>query len=420
MKIPLALLGLFVMINGFSQNESEQENKTLIGLRAGLNYSLFRSDQFDVEAGAGPLAGFFIQHKLSKKFLIDASILYSNKGSRSTIPYYKISNKYFEPEILLGIKIFDGFHIHSGITYSHLLSEQMITLDGDEPFGIDKTPIDAFSSELSLSVGIEQRLFEHVQLSLDFNLPRSNTGTRNFSISLKVPLNTKPSKTSYRELKVRASKKQIRELKEGVLCVRLKTSANTIAALRKAGHMNDASRRVEEQFTENQKIMLAFRKHFNFCRVEFFYSDKSLQLVQREWVNIFLNDKLQIDSGISIGPGMQIYTAEFGNLKQDTMQYFSRYSQDFNKNSVPIQFANHYSVSSNIDFDALVIMDRNFVQLNRPFPCYSRFISNSMKQHPEQGLFIFPLLPYLSWSYVDCVEKLDGKLSKYYEKTSKE
>ncbi|MDZ7740369.1 MAG: hypothetical protein U5Q03_01055 [Bacteroidota bacterium] len=77
-------------------------------------------------------------------------------------------------------------------------------------------------------------------------------------------------------------------LKEGVLLVRLKTSANTIAALRKAGHQEKASQRVEQQYIENLKIMQAFRKHYDFCRVEFFYSNKSSQLAQGELENIFL------------------------------------------------------------------------------------------------------------------------------------
>ncbi|MDZ7740368.1 MAG: hypothetical protein U5Q03_01050 [Bacteroidota bacterium] len=89
---------------------------------------------------------------------------------------------------------------------------------------------------------------------------------------------------------------------------------------------------------------------------------------------------------------MKIFTAEFGHLKRDTMQYFSSYSQELNENSTQVQFANHYSTSADIDFDALVIMDRSFVQLNRPFPYYTSVHFQIHEEKSGTRCFYFPFV----------------------------
>ncbi|MDZ7740370.1 MAG: hypothetical protein U5Q03_01060 [Bacteroidota bacterium] len=54
---------------------------------------------------------------------------------------------------------------------------------------------------------------------MDFYLPLNNPGTKNLSITLKIPLNTKPAKISYRKMKIKASRKQIKDVeRRGFAC----------------------------------------------------------------------------------------------------------------------------------------------------------------------------------------------------------
>ena len=103
-----------------------------------------------------------------------------------------------------------------------------------------------------------------------------------------------------------------------------------------------ADRIVKEQIILNKKIVAAFRNQFNFCPVYFFYDTYSDSIRLNHFNSVvFLNDSLKPESGLNFVP-VNFLTAEFG------------------------------SVDSEMQFDALVIMDEQFQQLKHPFPYYVR------------------------------------------------
>src|SRR6185295_7006048 len=65
----------------------------------------------------------------------------------------------------------------------------------------------------------------------------------------------------------------IRQLKGGAILVRLHTRAEAIAKLRTIGNTRDANTIESIQQEENNEIVQAFRKEFDFCKVYFFFSD---------------------------------------------------------------------------------------------------------------------------------------------------
>src|SRR5688500_2317042 len=67
----------------------------------------------------------------------------------------------------------------------------------------------------------------------------------------------------------------IKSLQEGILLVRLKTAQQKIDALNKLGKTDWAQKIIREQKAENQRIINAFKQHYTFSPVYFFYSDDS-------------------------------------------------------------------------------------------------------------------------------------------------
>jgi hypothetical protein len=152
--------------------------------------------------------------------------------------------------------------------------------------------------------------------------------------------------------------KQIVELAEGALIVRLKTGKSSIEAMRNSGRIKEADKKELEVSEYNISIYSAFRKAFDFCPVYFIYSDDS-QYVLRWQLDklVFLDDSLNPKSQVEFDY-VYIYTAEFGKTEKGNLCSFD----DPEKGSSGSEFI----------FDALRIMDSNFRQLCSPFPWYSK------------------------------------------------
>lgn len=168
-----------------------------------------------------------------------------------------------------------------------------------------------------------------------------------------------------KEAKIK-SEKQIVELHDGVLLVRLSTKKNTIAAMKKAGKIKLANKTETKLKERNQLIINAFRNNFNYCPVYFFYSDYSKYVTNNHLENvIFLNDSLELDQTIKTTK-QTFFIAEFGAIYPDTTKYATRHYYGNGKKEVK-----HYG-GSEITVTALIIKDNHFAQLKEPFPYYVR------------------------------------------------
>ena len=81
---------------------------------------------------------------------------------------------------------------------------------------------------------------------------------------------TEKNKPSLRKQRNYSAKKQINQLKDGALLVRLKTKKNTISALRKIGKSKLADEIEKKQSEYNLNIITAFKTNFDFCPTYFF------------------------------------------------------------------------------------------------------------------------------------------------------
>ena len=208
-------------------------------------------------------------------------------------------------------------------------------------------------------------------------------------------------KTSHRRQIKTLMKEQIKQLKDGVLLVRLQTKENSITALIKINQDELAAKIRVKQLNKNKKIVSAFRDNFTFCPAYFFFSNYSDNILSKQ-INeiIFLNDSLQPDSSIKL-TSRKFLTAEFGLIKQDTAKYFSNYY--YYSGDIGIERRSAYYGEPDMRFEVLKIMSDQLVQLIRPFPYYVR---------------TFSALPIIKRKLSKVVMRMNKKLFRYYEKNN--
>ncbi|MEA3504078.1 MAG: hypothetical protein U9R32_02630, partial [Bacteroidota bacterium] len=363
------------------------------------------------------LIGFYAKYKVLDKLDFKTSVSYSVKSSNSTSPTLKHENQYLDFNFSPQFEIVKNFYLQLGVSYSNLLASNIIINNGDRWNGVERVKCSGFDSEANVFAGIEFKVRNNINGGVNYVFPTSDKSFENIRFTLNFLLNNRePKKVSYKQIKQIKSEEQIHELKNGTLLVRLKTSVNKINALKEMGHFEKADKVKEEQKIENKKIVAAFNKSFNFCDIVFFYSDKSKNVMDRDFDNVFLNENLEIDKKIKIDTDKEFFIAEFSGIEQDTTKHFSHYSYKQDEKGEFRKIPNYYSPSTEIDFYALVIRDNNSIQLNKPFPYYVRAMFLSIKECPEQALFLAPILPLQVKTYEDVIIIMNQKLWEYHSK----
>jgi hypothetical protein len=206
----------------------------------------------------------------------------------------------------------------------------------------------------------------------------------------------KKEKIKHRAEAKKASVAQILKLHDGVLLVRLMTKKNTINAMKKVKKLKLANKTEAKLKERNQSIVCAFRNHFNFCPVYFFYSDYSIYVKDNQFERVvFLDDSLILDSSIKVLKQPYLI-AEFGSVYPDTTTYSTSHYFDYGKKQTT-----HYG-GSGITVSALIIKDKLFTQLKEPFPYHVR----------ERKKMLF-----FSKKIHKVVLRMSNRLEKYYRKT---
>ncbi len=193
------------------------------------------------------------------------------------------------------------------------------------------------------------------------------------------------------------ARKHIRSMNESVLLVRLKTKQKNIEALREHGLNAKADIIESELKTKNLAIVKAFKDHFDFCPVYFFYSHDSKLAKAKELGSVqFLNDLLEHDPSIQL-TNSNFYIGEFAQIEHygesEKKGEYEVYDADGK-----IEVRDQYRTVTNFGFGALVIRDASFYQLTRPFPYYSRTL---------QDLVLFKRKP------ATVVKKMNSKLRAF-------
>ena len=146
---------------------------------------------------------------------------------------------------------------------------------------------------------------------------------------------------------------QLNNMQSGVMLIRLPTNKAKIAKLKKMGRSDLAKKESAEMAQFQSDILKTFEKHFTFCPVYFYYSDKSVEVKNGNFDGNLFDAKLNNISSLSFSNKQKFY-AEFGFVHQEELTV--------EKNG------QHVKVAGIGSKKAFVIRTHEGLQPLRPFP----------------------------------------------------
>jgi hypothetical protein len=186
---------------------------------------------------------------------------------------------------------------------------------------------------------------------------------------------------------VGVAKAQIIALKNGgALLVRLKTNVNTINRLKTAGNIDLATQVERETQLNNKAIIRAYTKEFKFCPVYFFNSDCSDSVKHKSLTGIFVDSTLTLNTNIVCNSSFYLIAEQGGIYDSSVGLVTELQASKTSEKGTPSKEV------------FMVIKNRFFIQLNKPFPYY------------QQG--------YSTKKYSDYVKKMNASLFYFYTKNS--
>ena len=135
---------------------------------------------------------------------------------------------------------------------------------------------------------------------------------------------------------------EIYNIKNGALLVRLQTNAHLIDYYSNKKMVKHANREQDKQNKLNEGIINTFKKEWSLCPVYFFYSTFSNEIQNNDFNNVF----------------------------KDLNQPLSNQEKNKLKNNFLIAYIG--DTPGSLKFNALVLNNKNFKTLPRPFPRYVR------------------------------------------------
>lgn len=415
----LVWIFFFLCFSLAAQESKVQTGDILYNINAGFNYSKIHLENREVDQLARPFLGLNGSLLLSEKWRMNSSALVSMKASKinSTNNIQQLGFNF----LLYPQYKWDDFYFNGGLIVDVPFNSRLQSSSGSGSSALNtivKEEIPSPKTQLNILLGFEFKVVENWKLAANFHLPSRQGNSRNFQLSVIYQINKRAAKPeNARKIRKRITTRQIRQLKNGALLVRLKTSIPKIEAMKKMGMAQEAEEVAKNQKIENFSLMKSMKAYYDFSEVRFFYSYDSKKVRKGRFKGIFLNDSLKVDSNIVLRNKKNIFTAEFALLEQDTSKFFSHYEWVQTGHFAFVREPRYYGGGGNT-FMALVLRDQDFKQLHRPFPYYSRALFKAMKDHPGHGFFYFPVRFFSSGSYRECIQNLNEKLWRFYEKTN--
>lgn len=132
-----------------------------------------------------------------------------------------------------------------------------------------------------------------------------------------------------------AQESAIKELKNGVLLVRLSTSQNQIDFLRKQGNEKEAKDLENEQKIENDLIISSFTTAYTFSPVYFFYSNHALDISNGNYQNNIFDAN---HHPITMDEEKKVFIAAFGQTLSSRITGLIIYDQQLNQLKKPFPY----------------------------------------------------------------------------------
>jgi hypothetical protein len=158
----------------------------------------------------------------------------------------------------------------------------------------------------------------------------------------------------------------LRNLRNGSVVVRLKTSQKSIEAYRKAGKNEIADRIEDDRKKQNLKIYDAFAHNFDFCKIYFIYATETQAFLKGQ-KGLLLNRNLEHDPSIIFTDSNFIF-CEYGSANP-----FSEFNDETGL-TPPTEVRTHDKLpadsgkTSTSPVYGFFFSDKNLKQFQRPFP----------------------------------------------------
>jgi hypothetical protein len=189
-----------------------------------------------------------------------------------------------------------------------------------------------------------------------------------FALFLSSTIYSQPDTQPPSRLKAQERAKQ---LKEGALLVRLLSRESSAKKLRDRGLTAQADELLRRQAEKNKIYIDAFLEEYDFSKVYFFSSDDSPQVKSGDLQDVvFLDDNGNPDENISFASDYFLI-AEFSKVTGGSAHGVQEYRLE--KDSTGVVQKPVYYGGPNLGFSALVLMNDQFEQLEKPFPYYVRY-----------------------------------------------
>lgn len=417
---PIFILVSFLASFSFAKlNAQEQEAKTgdfISSIQAGFNYSRLNISDVQLRQVARPFIGVRTAHVLGEKWHLNAAGMFSMKGS-------EIRAQKGIQQVGLDFHLFqqyrlDDLYFNAGFVYDWPINSGFYSLGnaGSQAASFNRADYDSPQAHMGVLLGFEFKLMDNWRLGTNFYVPTSSKGTNNLQLTLSHKISHRAArKESSRRIRKRIAGRQIKQLRDGALLVRLKTSKLKIEAMKSEGLYYEAKHTQIQQKRENIALIRAFKQYYTFSEYRFFMSDDSKQVLNENFEGIFVNDSLEVDSNLFLRNTKHIFVAEYADIEPDTAVLFSHYEWQSTGDFAMVQVPRFYGGSGN-SFMALVIRDDKFEQLHRPFPYYSRAVFKAMEDNPGHGVFFFPIQLFSPTTPAKTVEQLNDKLYRFWKK----
>jgi len=185
-------------------------------------------------------------------------------------------------------------------------------------------------------------------------------------------------------------------LKNGAVLVRLKTNVNIINAL-KGKNDELMNRIIVKRDEQNKEIINAFENNFTFCKVYYFYSDKSKDIAERKFKGNLLDADLNVVENL---PELKdnYVIMEFSYIMQSTESTWS-YSE-WGIEDGKAQMIDYYSGGTEKGPDALIVLMPDFRLMPDKYPYFVRTYED---------------LLFLERSKAKTVARMQNKIERYLE-----
>jgi hypothetical protein len=386
------------------------QKKFSFGPMAGFNIAKLSTESENVSGTARPFLGLYGQYRPVKLLSAEMNAAYSMRGERLDQTTFRGEVNFVDAHLLLKVHFLQAFSFGTGIGYYQALNGRVvdrITADILLQDDVDDVgPLSQTVVPLELGFQFQNEATLHFTYGYAFN-----DGFNNPAITFRFPIGFTPKEQRQPSRRI-VAKDQIRNLHKGALLVRLSTSQPQIDALWQRGDTAKAEKIIDAVESNNREIVSAFNSQYSFSDVYFFYSDYSKEISNGNFSSL-MNGNFE-DVSFPKGEVFSDYfIAEFANLKPDTTRYYIGDQIEPDPNGGLRRVKRYGDSDIGADFRALVIKDRNFVQLRDPFPYYVRSFKKSLKEAPEELIFLFPLAPFLSLDHDNALRKLNNKLSRF-------